>query len=187
MRTITVKKNSGGQYKPGWHEIEVSKANYGEFQGNRFIDVYFKGYPENINLRVYAKNGKDGEEFAIGRLFRFANAGIKGISKSADGDALVQIDDSPNELIDKKLNVYFYKKGQYSSVLTNVAPTVFKNDLEDFNEEDVDYWKSKAVDYYNQYIKEDKSSDDGFANETRIDTAASTNGVKQDTTEGMPW
>ena len=95
MRTITVKKNSGGQYKPGWHEISVSKANYGEFQGNKFIDVYFKEYPENINLRVYAKNGKDGEEFAIGRLFRFANAGIQNVSKSDDGDSIVSIDDSP--------------------------------------------------------------------------------------------
>ena len=186
MRTLTVKKNSGSQYKPGWHEISISKANYGEFQGNKFIDIYFEGYPENINLRVYSKNGQDGEEFAIGRVFRFANAGIKSISKSSDGDSLVQIDDSPKELIGTKLNVYFYKKGQYSSVLTNVAPTVFKNDLEEFNEEDVKYWKSKAISYYEQYVKDDNSSDN-FATETRVDTPATpANGVKDSTAE-MPW
>ena len=39
MRTLTVKKSSGGQYKPGWHEIVVSKANYGDFQGNKYIDI----------------------------------------------------------------------------------------------------------------------------------------------------
>lgn len=159
MRTITVKKNSGSQYKPGWHEIVVSKANYGEFEGNKYIDVYFKEYPENINLRIYAKNGKDGEEFAIGRLFRFANAGIQSVSKSNDGDAIVSIDDTPQQLVNKKLNVYFYKKGQYSSVLTNVAPTVFTNDLEEFTDDDITYWKGKAVDYYEQYIKDDSSKE----------------------------
>ena len=77
-RTITIKKGGGGIYSPGWHELTISKAKYSEYQGTKCIDIWFKGYPDNFNARVYAKNGKNGEEFAIGQVYRFANAGITG-------------------------------------------------------------------------------------------------------------
>jgi hypothetical protein len=128
-----------------------------------------------MNLRIYSKNGKDGEEFAIGRLFRFANAGIQSVSKSNDGESIVQIDDSPETLKGKKINVFFYKDGDYNSILSNIAPTEFTNDLESFSTEDIKYWKSQAERYYNRYIKED----DGLPKDVKV--------VDSDKLEEIPW
>ena len=83
MRTLKVKTGGGGsKFSSGWHTLEVVKAEYGDWNGTKYLDVWFKDYPDSINLRCYAKTGKDGEEFAIGRLFRFANAGIMEVAKS---------------------------------------------------------------------------------------------------------
>ena len=117
MRTMTVKKSTGSKWNEGWHTLEISNAKYGDYNGTKFIDVMFKDYPESLNLRVYAKKGDNGEEFAIGRLFRFANAGIQSVSSSEDGESIVQIDDSPAQLKGKKINVFFFKDGEYNSLL----------------------------------------------------------------------
>ena len=86
MRTLKVKTGgTGTKFTPGWHTLTATKAQYGEWNDTKYIDVWFQDYPESINLRVYAKTGKDGEEFAIGRLFRFANAGIMEVAKSENG------------------------------------------------------------------------------------------------------
>ena len=100
MRTITIKPGGGNnQYSTGWHELTVSKAKYADWNGNKCIDVYFNDYPENFNMRVYAKNGQDGEEFAIGQLYRFANAGISSALEGQDGSKIVKMDDSEEALI----------------------------------------------------------------------------------------
>ena len=128
MRTITVKKQTGGgKFTPGWKEVEITKAAYGDFNGTKYIDCFFKDYPDSLNLRIYEKKGKDGEEFAIGRLFRFANAGIM-------------------------VNVYLYKDGKYSRVLSSVAPAEFTNELESFSSDDVVYWKGAAEKYFQNFV-----------------------------------
>ena len=163
MRTLTIKSGGGNnQYNTGWHELLVSKAEYAEWNGTKCIDVYFDEYPENFNMRVYAKTGADGEEFAIGQLYRFANAGISNALEGPDGTKVLKMDDSPEALIGKKMNVYLYKDGKYSRVLNRTAPTVFENAAESFRSEDVVYWKGKAEKYYNDYIqpKIEKKSDD---------------------------
>ena len=110
MRTLTIKSGgSGTNYDAGWHELLVSKAEYGEWNGSKYLDVYFDEYPENLNMRVYAKTGTDGEEFAIGQVYRFANAGISSALEGPDGTKVVKLDDSPEALIGKKMNVYFIK------------------------------------------------------------------------------
>ena len=152
-RTITVRKGGGGIYSTGWHELTVSKAKYNEYDGTKCLDLWFEGYPDNFNARVYAKNGKNGEEFAIGQVFRFANAGITGSLEGPDKTMMIKIDDSTEALKGCLLNAYFYKDGEYSRCLKQFAPTVFKNDVEEFSENDVDYWKSKAVAYYENYVK----------------------------------
>ena len=108
MRTITIKKGSGSKFSPGWHSVEIVKAVYGDYNGTKYIDCYFKDYPDSLNLRIYAKEGKNGEEFAIGRLFRFANAGISEVLNGANGESVVKIDDSPASLIGKNINIFFY-------------------------------------------------------------------------------
>ena len=154
MRTLTIKSGgTGTDYNQGWHELLVSKAQYGEWNGSKCIDVYFDGYPENFNMRVYAKTGQDGEEFAIGQLYRFANAGISSALEGPDGTKVVKMDDSAEALIGKKMNVYFYKDGKYSRILGKTAPTSFENAAESFDQSDVEYWKGRAEDFFKKYVE----------------------------------
>ena len=177
MRTLKVKTgNSGTKFSSGWHALEVVKAEYGDWNGTKYLDIWFKDYPDSINLRCYAKKGKDGEEFAIGRLFRFANAGIMEVAKSDSGEAIVKLNDAPDALIGKTLNVFFYKDGDYYRILANTAPTVFENDLESFNEDDIAYWKGNAEKYYNDYIVKNNTTtgfvaSDNYTTTTTADTA----------------
>ena len=152
-RTLTVRKSKGDNpYSPGWHKVTVSNAKYGEWNGTKFLDVCFEDYSEKCNMRVYAKTNKEGEEFAIGQVFRFANAGITDGLEGADGNVTIKMDDSPEALIGKEVNIYLYKDGEYSRVLGQVAPTVFENMVESFTEKDVDYWKGKANQYFTNYV-----------------------------------
>ena len=154
MRTITIKSGGGNnQYSTGWHELVVSKAKYNEWNGTKCLDVNFDEYPENFNMRIYAKTGTDGEEFAIGQVYRFANAGISSALEGPDGTKVVKMDDSEEALIGKKMNVYFYKDGKYSRVLSKTAPTEFTNAVESFSADDVDYWKGKALDFFEKFVK----------------------------------
>ena len=191
MRTLTVKQGGDfvDRFPPGWHELTICKAEYGAFQDSKFIDLWFKEYEDvpKLSCRIWAKKGKTGEEFAIGRLFRFANAGIQKVSKSDEGEAILTIDDSPSQLLGKKINVYFYKKegNGYTEILPNIAPTIFKNDIDSFKEDDVNYWKRSAEKYYKSYVvnKESDNNDD-FATATRVDVPA--NGASNSTGD-IPW
>ena len=169
MRTMTIKSGGGNNlYSTGWHELIVSKAKYAEWNGSKCIDIYFNDYPENFNMRVYAKTGQDGEEFAIGQVFRFANAGISSALEGQDGTKIVKMDDSEEALIGKKVNVYLYKDGKYSRILAKVAPTEFQNVVESFSKEDVEYWKGKAEEYFEKYVepKLNKKSEDIITSES---------------------
>tara|TARA_Y100000593_G_C4171728_1_gene267377 strand:- start:218 stop:727 length:510 start_codon:yes stop_codon:yes gene_type:complete len=164
MRTLTIKSGGGGgNFTDGWNTAEISNAKYGEWEGNKYLDIFFKDFPETLNMRVYSKKGKTGEEFAIGRVFRFANAGLTESLEGDDGTKVVKIDDSPEQLTGKNLNVFLFKDGEYFRILSQPAPTEFSNVVESFKDNDVSYWKGKAEKYYNDYIKKDNTdSDDPF-------------------------
>ena len=167
MRTLTVRKGSGNQYVTGWHTLAISNAKYGDYEGNKFLDVWFDGYSEHFTMRVYEKIGKDGEEFAIGQVFRFADAGITDGLDGPDGNMVVKIDDDTGHLVDKQLNVYFHKDGEYTRALKQCAPTEFKNIIEEFTEDDVAYWKTRAEKYYTDYVH---NSSNGTTINTTTDT-----------------
>jgi len=152
-RTLTLPKGGGGLFTEGWHTVKISSAKYGTWQDSKYIDVWFDGYPENFNMRIYEKIGKDGEEFAIGNLFRFANAGITDALESADGETIIKMNDEPEELTDKTVNIYIYKNGKYSRVLTQVAPIPFKNVVEEFTDKDVIYFKGRAESFFSKWIE----------------------------------
>ena len=153
MRTLTIKSGGGGGFTEGWNHVTISSAKYGEWEGKKYIDVHFDGFPETLNMRVYAKKGKDGEEFAIGRLFRFANAGITEALESDDGTKVVKLDDSAEQLKGKELNIYLYPDGEYKRILGQPAPTAFENAIEMFKPSDIEYWKGRAEKYYKDYIQ----------------------------------
>ena len=164
-RTLTINKTTSyPSLEPGWKTVTINSAKYGDYNGNKYIDINFENYPENLRLRVYESvNKTTQEEWRIGQLFRFANAGISGGLDGANGSVIMKIDDDANNLRGKQLNVYFYKKGQYTEVYRDIAPTVFKNDVEEFRENDVEYWKGRGENNYKQYVKPD--TDDGGLNE----------------------
>tara|TARA_R100000781_G_C4063606_1_gene121934 strand:- start:44 stop:592 length:549 start_codon:yes stop_codon:yes gene_type:complete len=150
MRTLTVKQGSSN-WATGWHELTVSTAKYGTYNDSKFLEIGFEGYPDNFTLRIYAKMGRDGEEFAIGNVFRFANAGIQEVLEGTGGDKVVKLDDSAEQMVGKHLNVFFYKDGEYTRAYSSVAPTVFENAIDKFTQADVDFWKTKAETRFNDY------------------------------------
>ena len=151
-RTMTVNKGGGVSYDEGWKEATISRAAYGVFNDAKYLDVWFEGHPENFNARIYAKVS-NGEEWAIGQVFRFANAGIVGSLEGPDGKLVLKMDDNPAQLSGKKVNIFLYKEGKYSRILKQFAPTVFSNEAESFKEDDVKYWKGRAEKYFTDYVK----------------------------------
>ena len=164
MRTLTVKQSSGATWSTGWHELTVSTAKYGDYNGSKFLELGFKDYPENFTLRIYAKKGKDGEEFAIGNVFRYANAGINEVLEGTGGDKVVKLDDSAENMVDKTLNVFFYKDGDYTRAYSSVAPIVFENAIDKFTEKDVEYWKNRAEKRFNDYTPGGATLDNNTSN-----------------------
>ena len=150
MRTLTVKQG-GSLWGTGWHTLTVSTAKYGDYNGSKFLEIGFKDYPDNFTLRIYAKVGKDGEEFVIGNVFRFANAGITEVLEGTGGDKVAKIDDSAEQMVNRQLNVLFYKDGDYTRAYSSVAPTVFENAIDTFTESDVEFWKNKAETRFRDY------------------------------------
>ncbi len=162
-RTLTV-KGGGSALRPGWHEVTVKKAEYGTYNESNYMDVWFNEFPDGLNMRVYETMDNQGNEFAIGSIFRFANAGIKQVLDGPNGEKSVTIDDNPNLLRDHKLNVYLYpdmKNPKYNRVLKQPAPTVFENEVETFTETDVKFWMDKAEAYFEKYIKQTATSTNG--------------------------
>ena len=162
VRTLTVKTGGGSSFSTGWHTKLISKAEYGDFNGTKYLDVWFDDFPESLNMRVYEKKNADGEEFAIGNLFRYANAGITSALEGANNTKVIKLDDSAEALIGKNINVYVHKDGKYSRVLNQCAPTEFENVVEKFSADDVQYWKDRAEKYFKEYVqpKLEKKLDD---------------------------
>ena len=152
-RTLTLPKKGSGLWAEGWHTLTISEAEYGDWNGTKYLDVYFDSYPDNFNMRVYEKQAKDGEEFAIGNIFRFANAGITDALESADGETIIKMNDDPVELTGKTINVYFYQDGKYKKALGQIAPIPFKNIVEEFTDKDVIYFKGKAESFFSKWIE----------------------------------
>ena len=165
MKTMTIRKNSGTKIGPGWRTVTISKAKYDTYNGDKVLDLWFEDLPENMNARVYSKLGNNGEEFVIAQVFRFANAGLTESLTSANGDIVVQFDDTADNLVGHKINVFLHKdpkNTKYNRVLRQFAPTVFENQVESFDESDVEYWKGRAEDYYNQWVNKTNGTTNGF-------------------------
>ena len=81
VKTMQVSSQTG-KFDAGWHELTINKAEDGMWTSQagvekKYIELYFEGYPESMNLRMYEVFNKEThEEFKIANLFRYANAGI---------------------------------------------------------------------------------------------------------------
>ena len=110
----------GGNYPVGWHEVTIAKATDGDFDGTRYIDLHFKDLPENLKCRVWsAVNSETKEDFGIGNLFLYANAGLTEVEGG------VTIDDNVHHLHGKSLNVFFYENDNgFTDAAQRVVPVV---------------------------------------------------------------
>ena len=145
IKTMTA-STGGSKFSEGWHELIVSKAEYGTFergdQNKKYIDVWFNDMPENMNLRVYETfNKKENTEFKIANLFKYANAGIVGVLKDPNGKhPLIQYDDEASGLVGKTVNVYFYKENKtgnnYTRVFDDIAPVAQEGEHLSFTSEE---------------------------------------------------
>ena len=166
-RTLTIKKGGPSPYSEGWHTAKITSAEYGEWNDTKYIDVYFDGYSDKMNLRCYAKENADGEEFAIGKLFRFANAGITDALDDGSGNMVIKMNDDAEELVGKHVNIFLYRDGEWCKVLKEIAPIPFKNVVEEFTDKDVDFWKGRALQYFDKYVKPKLTT----VEETKVDAA----------------
>ena len=164
MRTLTVKKTTGVTFEEGWHEVVMTKAMPGKYtggEGTKYLDVFFDGFPDTLKLRVHEKFNKEtNEEFAVLNLYRFSNSGIKEVLEGSDGSMTIGIDDQPENLIGNKVNVFFYKnKEGYTNVSEIIAPAIFKNDLEEFDEAGVERMKSSCEGRIKKYLANDPTKE----------------------------
>ena len=140
MLTLSVKE--GIDLPKGWHTVSISEAVDGEHNGTRYIDLHFKGMPENLKCRIWsAVNKETGEDFGIGNLFHFADAGIV---ETHDGS--LSIDDNAKHLKGKALNIFFYEnENGYTDAAQRVVPIV----RDGFSETYVEKLKTKAETWVN--------------------------------------
>ena len=142
----------GGRPTPGWHEVTIKKATFDTNDNDStYLDIWFNELPETLNMRVYEAFDKQDNEFAVGSIFRFANAGITEVLEGTGGDKVVKIDDSAEQMVGTRLNVLFYKDGEYTRAYSSVAPTEFSNAMDTFTDNDVAYWKQKAETRFANY------------------------------------
>ena len=145
---IVVTKKEGGGYDEGWKTVTVSNATKGDFNGSKYIDLHFEGYPETIKCRVWEARNKDGEEFSVSNMVRYINPTILE-EMDKDGTTAASLDDSPAGLKGKSLQVLFYKKANgYSEISQKVAPAEpFQNIVDNFDENRIARIKESAEKY----------------------------------------
>lgn len=162
MLKLSVKE--GLNLPHGWHKVNISTAEDGEHNGTRYIDLHFEGMPETLKCRIWsAVNKETSEDFGIGNLFHFADAGIV-----EDTDGTLSIDDHVRHLKGKALNVFFYEnENGYTDAAPRVVPTV----RDGFNETHVEKLKTRAE----EWVTKRKA--------TKTTTVTDNNGTKTRTSE----
>ena len=173
---IVVTKKEGGGYDEGWKTVTISDASKGDFNGSKYIDLHFEGYPETVKCRVWEARNKDGEEFSVSNMVRYINPTILE-EMDKDGTTAANLDDSPAGLKGKSLQVLFYKKANgYSEISQKVAPAVpFINIVDNFDENRITRIKESAEKYQAR-----RNEANGVATETTTE-GKSSNG------DDMPW
>ena len=170
IRTVTGGTASVYDFTPGWKELTIKNAKYGTYGDNKYLDVWFEDYPDNLNARAYeAINKKTKEEFRIANWFKFANAGIQEVIRGENSHPVITYDDDPANLVGTTINVFLYNEeksgNEYLRMWREPAPTVMDTDMMSYSENDVVYWKGRAEKSYHNYrtrVQNGSSNNDVF-------------------------
>jgi|TARA_Y100000310_G_scaffold42736_1_gene39954 hypothetical protein len=151
IRTMTTGSGSGADFSTGWKDLLIKKAEYGDYNGKRYLDIWFEDYPDNMKTRVWeAINPKTKEEFRISNWFRFSQSGIQEVLDNGTGKPIITYDDDAILLEGMPINVYVHdeysKKDDryYARIWNEPAPTAGEGEHLTFTEKDVEYWKKSA-------------------------------------------
>ena len=172
MAITVTKSTGGGGYSEGWKTVTISNATRGDFNGSKYVDLFFEGYPETLKCRVWEARSGEGEEFQIANMVRYSNPTILD-EMDKDGTTAASLDDSPAGLKGKSLQVFFYEKANgYSEVSPKVVPaSPFKNIVDDIDEDRITRLKASAE----AYIKRRQEAN-GVATETTETTTGDSDG-----------
>ena len=146
--SIIVTKKEGDGYDEGWKSVTISDSVKGEWSGSKYIDLHFEGYPDSLKCRVWEARNGEGEEFSVSNMVRYSNPDVLE-EMDNDGTTAAKLDDSPNALKGKHLQVLFYKKTNgYSEVSQKVAPSKpFQNVVDNFDDNRIARIKEAAEKY----------------------------------------
>tara|TARA_R100000664_G_scaffold30337_1_gene42789 strand:+ start:144 stop:686 length:543 start_codon:yes stop_codon:yes gene_type:complete len=178
IKTMTAGTGGGNKFSEGWHTVKISKAQYGDQNGQKILDLWFEDYPDNFNTRIWERvNKTTNEEFAIANTFKYAVAGIKGVLTDNTGKyPIMQYDDESENLVGKTINIFVYKENKtgnnYSRVWNNIAPVPQETEHITFTPEQVEGIKA------------------GIASRCKQVTSAPSNGSNQPSevvTDEMPF
>ena len=196
MAVKTMPVSSGtGQYNVGWHDLLITKAEYGVWKSpdgtsKRYIDLWFDGYSDNMNLRMYEViNKESGEEFKIANLFRYANAGILEVLQDPTGKRpIIQYDDEAHHLVGKRIHAYFYKEqktgNEYSRIFDTVAPVEQEGEHVSWTADQVASLKTSAEKNYRRVHEGIRTTDGTLLESTPI---VRNNTTKQDNLDDIPF
>ena len=180
MAVKTMPISSGtGQYNVGWHDLLITKAEYGEWKSTdgktkKYVDLWFDGYPDNMNLRMYeVVNKETGEEFKIANLFRYANAGIIDVLNDPTGKKpIIQYDDDATNLVGKRIHAYFYKEqktgNEYSRIFDTVAPVEQEGEHITWTADQVFALKASAEKNFNRVHSSDTATNGTLLKSTPV-------------------
>ena len=174
MAVKTMSAGGGsGKFVDGWHELTITHAAYGVYKGangdRRYVTLSFDGYPDNMDLRIYeVVNKETGDEFKISNVFKYANAGIMDKLKDPTGKKpIIQYDDEATNLVDKKINVLFYKErktgNSYTRLFDSIAPVEQEGEHLSYTADQVTSIQSGVEKNLERMLsKTDTGSDTGF-------------------------
>ena len=152
MAVKTMSMSTGaGLYNEGWHEVTIRQATEGVWKGpkseSKYIDLLFKDYADNMNLRIYeVRNRETNEEFKLVNVFRYAMAGIIDMLNDPTGKKpILQYDDDVKNLVGKHVNAFIYKNEKgYNTFHNTVAPVEQEGEHYSFNADKVAALKDSA-------------------------------------------
>jgi hypothetical protein len=155
IKTMSASSGGGSKYSEGWHEATITKAEYGDWNGKNYLEMWFDGYGEYQTMRVYELFSKiDNQEFAIARVFKHAQAGIQAVLEDPTGKKpIIQYDDDPQGLVGKTISIYVHvdhKNSKYNRIFSDCAPIPGQYEHMEFTEDACNGIK-KGIE--NRYLK----------------------------------